>query len=66
MSCGVGWQLQLSFDPSLGTSICKGAALKRTKDKKRIFFDVIMLNFDDDDDDKSNTEDFFFPQSYSS
>ena len=35
--CGVGWQLQLQFDPSLGTSICcKCTPKKKDKKEKKI------------------------------
>ena len=30
-SCGIGWQVQLWFDPSLGTTYAVSVALKREK-----------------------------------
>ena len=33
--CGVGWQLQLRFDPSLGTSVCCRCSPKKIKKKKK-------------------------------
>ena len=32
--CGVGWWLQLRFNPILGISICRGGGPKKTKKKK--------------------------------
>ena len=29
--CGCSWQLQSDYTPSLGTSICRGTALKKKK-----------------------------------
>ena len=35
-SCGVGRQLQLQFNPGLGTSICHGCSPKKKTQKQRI------------------------------
>ena len=33
--CGVGWKLELQFDPSLGTSICHRCSPKKQKEKRK-------------------------------
>ena len=40
--CGIGWQLQLQFDPSLGTSICCRCDPKKTKKKMLLLFPLLI------------------------
>ena len=44
--CGVGWQLQLGFDPlAWEPPYAVGAALKKTKDKKKKNYNLPVISY---------------------
>ena len=47
MNCGVGWQLEVQFDPSLGTCICSGCGPKKQKkpNKKKTYSQNYSYNY---------------------